>query len=354
MSRTRSSASESSVEVSRVISGTPESVFKAWTEPRTIRRWFTSGNAMPHCDFVAQEGRAYSLGFIDHGRTGTVTGTVLEVVANQRLKYTWTVSGDPDEAKDSIVTVDFRAVPGGTEVSVRHERLTTARARKDTLGGWTEIVELLDQMSQVEGLEEQIRESKRKLAAMRRDLPHMRVADTQLLRPDGTPAMLSQLFGDRDELILIHNMGKSCAYCTLWADGFNGVWRHMNDRAPLALISPDAPQVQREFAASRGWTFPMFSTHGTELARQLGFESESGDPWPGASTLRQDADGTIWRTAQTHFGPGDDYCAVWHFFDLLDRGANGWRAKYQYPRDLVGVGVSRGTDNDADTPRCKC
>ena len=37
------------------------------------------------------------------------------------------------------------------------------------------------------------------------------------------PVRLSELFGDKRDLILIHNMGKGCPSCTMWADGFNGV-----------------------------------------------------------------------------------------------------------------------------------
>ena len=32
---------------------------------------------------------------------------------------------------------------------------------------------------------------------------------------------LLELFGDHDQLLVIHNMGQACRYCTLWADGLN-------------------------------------------------------------------------------------------------------------------------------------
>ena len=34
---------------------------------------------------------------------------------------------------------------------------------------------------------------------------------------------LLDLFGGRERLLAIHNMGQGCRYCTLWADGFNGL-----------------------------------------------------------------------------------------------------------------------------------
>ncbi|MBX3385765.1 MAG: SRPBCC domain-containing protein [Phycisphaeraceae bacterium] len=340
MTRTLATAVDATVEVTRVIAAPPADVYKAWTQPRFIRRWFTAGEAMPHCDFTPEVGRDYSLGFVHKGRTGSVTGKVLEAVPNERLVYTWTVNGLPDEDKDTLVTVTFRKVDEGTEVRIRHERLTTESTRNETLDGWTQIVELLDRMAQIDGLESQIEQSKRKLAAMRRDLPRMRVPDSHVTDHHGKRINLSDLFGSRNELILIHNMGRKCVYCTLWADGFNGFWRHMHDRAPVAVLSPDEPSVQREFASSRGWTFPMFSTHGSDLAKVLGFENEQGtDPYPGVSTLRKDPDGSIWRIAHTHFGPGDDFCAVWHVFALLDRGVNDWSPKYTYQHEPVQLGT---------------
>lgn len=333
MSQTESSVAGTTVEVVRTIPAPPEMVYAAWTQPPFIRQWFTAGHVMPHCDFVAEVGRPYSLGYHYQGRTGKVTGVIQEVIPNQRLSYTWTVLGEPGEAVDSLVTVTFRPVEGGTQVRVRHERLTSERARSDTLGGWTQIVELMDRMAEIAGLEARVRESKKKLAAMRKDLPPMRVDDAEVTAQDGRRVRLSDLFGGRDELLLIHNMGKRCVYCTLWADGFNGVWRHLADRAALAVLSPDEPAVQKEFAGSRGWTFPMFSTHWSELGKQLGYEGHvggKGQAFPGVSTLRRDKDGSMWRVAHTHFGPGDDFCAVWHLFDLLPNGQDGWAPKYAY------------------------
>jgi hypothetical protein len=30
------------------------------------------------------------------------------------------------------------------------------------------------------------------------------------------------------------------------------------------------------------------------------------------------------------FSPGDDFCALWHLFDLLPGGAGDWEAKLRY------------------------
>ncbi len=67
------------------------------------------------------------------------------------------------------------------------------------------------------------------------------------------------IFRGKNVLILIHNMGKQCRYCTMWADGFNGVYDHLADRAAFCVIFYEPPEIQKKFAISRGWCFPIVS-----------------------------------------------------------------------------------------------
>src|SRR5580658_1623245 len=86
----------------------------------------------------------------------------------------------------------------------------------------------------------------------------------------GGPVRLSGLFGDKRDLILIHNMGVGCTSCTMWADGFNGVYNHLASRAAFAVASPDPIETQRKVAAERGWRFPMLRYRGERFARAIG------------------------------------------------------------------------------------
>ncbi len=166
---------------------------------------------------------------------------------------------------------------------------------------------------------------------------HEVIEDYTLQNSDGI-IKLSALFGDKPDLLLIHNMGKRCSYCTLWADGFIGLYPHLSDRAAFVLTSPDDVATQIEFATSRDWPFPLASVKDSPLPKDLGFEPEPGKHWPGFSALHRQEDGTIIRTGRTHFGPGDDFCAVWPMLDLLKDGPNGWEPKYAYG----GVGADGG------------
>ena len=172
-----------------------------------------------------------------------------------------------------------------------------------------------------------------RLKDVRRRVPSEPVQDYELCGPAGA-ATLSELFGDKSDLILIHNMGTGCPYCTMWADGFNGVIHHLEDRSAFVVVSPDSVETQQRFRQKRGWRFRMFSAGGTTLFKDMGFESEDehygSNAMPGVSVFHKADDGSIVRVASDFLGPGDSYCSVWHLFDLLRDGVANWEAKFDY------------------------
>jgi predicted dithiol-disulfide oxidoreductase (DUF899 family) len=181
---------------------------------------------------------------------------------------------------------------------------------------------------EIESLEQEIQEKSQRLAELKRAMPRERVEDYTLAGWDG-PVALSSLFAGKKDLIVIHNMGKGCRYCTLWADGFNGVWRHLADRAGFVVCSPDPIETQRAFAASRRWEFRMVSGQGSTFIQDMGFRGEKS--WmPGVSTFHRADDGSIERVARAEFGPYDLFCALWHLIALLADGEKGWEPKYTY------------------------
>lgn len=183
-------------------------------------------------------------------------------------------------------------------------------------------------MGKVAAYRKEIAELRQKMRAAQAEIEPQAVQD-YVFSTTGSPRKLSELFGDKDDLILIHNMGKKCPACTLWADGFNGIYQHLADRAAFVVSSPDSPAVQKDFAASRGWRFPMVSHEGTSFAADMGYRGEKGGWKPGVSVFRRE-NGRILRVADTAFHPLDDFCSLWHMFDLLPQGRGDWAPKFTY------------------------
>jgi predicted dithiol-disulfide oxidoreductase (DUF899 family) len=185
--------------------------------------------------------------------------------------------------------------------------------------------------SQIDELDYRIQQLNVEIAQLRRSRPAEEVEDYVFQDWNGGDISLSECFGEHDKLILIHNMGTACSYCTMWADGFTGLLPHFCSFAAFIVTSPDPPQVQQEFARSRGWKFNMYSAHDTSFIDDMGFLDKKDGYMPGASTFERKSDGHIYRLGRTEFGPGDNYCAVWHFLDLFPNGADGWEPKTSYP-----------------------
>jgi len=179
----------------------------------------------------------------------------------------------------------------------------------------------------IRALESSLMRDSQKLAQLKRRAPRELVEDYTLNGPSGL-VKLSALFGKKDDLIVIHNMGAGCRYCTMWADGFNGVYPHLADRAAFVVVSPDLPKAQKKFAHGRGWRFPMVSCAGTPFCKDLGFQGSNGCK-PGISTFQRKGK-KIYRVASAGLGPFDLFCSVWHIIALLADGVNDWSPQYQY------------------------
>jgi len=185
-----------------------------------------------------------------------------------------------------------------------------------------------DTAGQLAAYRAQIADLRQKMREAQSSVEPEPVRDYEFATLEGT-VRLSQLFGVKRDLFVIHNMGRSCPQCTLWADGFNGIYPHIADRAAFVLTSPDPPDVQRSFAADRGWRFPMASHQGSSFAADMGYHS-AADGWlPGVSVFRRGGE-RILRVADTGFEPTDDFCTLWHLFNLLPEGVADWKAKFRY------------------------
>jgi len=183
---------------------------------------------------------------------------------------------------------------------------------------------------QISALEQEIVTKKQELYTLKKQMPRFEVPDYELKTRQGTSIRLSDLFKGKKELILVHNMGTFCPYCTLWADGLNGLYSHLENRAGFAISTPDAPEIMDAFATSRNWNFTMASTEGSTLKKDLGFQLKDGSYYPGVSTFIRDENGKIFHVAKAFFGPGDDFCALWYLFDLLAVENEDWEPQFSY------------------------
>ena len=87
-----------------------------------------------------------------HDNGWTVAGTIREIAPMRRLSYTygWESGGFAVPLESSVVTIELTARGGVTEVSVRHDGLTSEMAEQHT-GGWEMFIgQLADRAERLE------------------------------------------------------------------------------------------------------------------------------------------------------------------------------------------------------------
>jgi uncharacterized protein YndB with AHSA1/START domain len=128
----------------------PEKVWRAWTDPQALKQWWGPGG--PEAVSVVQldvrvGGRFRILFGGPRGDDHEVQGTYREVVPNRRLAFTWTWPRTTPE-RESLVTITFNAVGGGTELDFVHAQHFDEKVRDGHLQGWSEAFVKLDRFLQ--------------------------------------------------------------------------------------------------------------------------------------------------------------------------------------------------------------
>lgn len=182
-------------------------------------------------------------------------------------------------------------------------------------------------MTELEKAERELFELKQKVATLRRDSEPIAVKNYSFQTPEGEVSLL-ELFGSKDTLFLIHNMGQGCRYCTLWADGLNGFVAHIESEFALALVSQDDPETQRRFSNSRGWRFKMASHGGGDyMKEQISFGDQKNMPGI-ACYMRKGS--SIFKKNSAVFGPGDEFCSLWSVLGLAGVSTEQWTPQFNY------------------------
>jgi uncharacterized protein YndB with AHSA1/START domain len=122
--------------VRRTIQAPAERLFRAWTEPALLMKWW--GPATARCsgaELDLRVGGKYRLAntFPD-GRVVFIVGAFERISPPRELVYTWRLEGVGD--KDERVTVRFLGSGESTEVVVTHERIATPKMRDGHALGW--------------------------------------------------------------------------------------------------------------------------------------------------------------------------------------------------------------------------
>ncbi len=149
-SSTQKSATPALV-LSRVFDAPRDLVFKAWTDPRHVPRWWgPNGFTNPVCELDVRPGGAIRIDM--RGPDGVVypmKGVFHEIVEPERLVFTSSAVEDEKGHPQLVVrfTVTFDEHNGKTKLTVRAVVVTSGPAAAGALAGmeqgWTEMLDRL-------------------------------------------------------------------------------------------------------------------------------------------------------------------------------------------------------------------
>jgi uncharacterized protein YndB with AHSA1/START domain len=143
-----STKTDTSLRLSRVIQGDPETVFRAWTEPEQLKHWSCpEGLTVGEAQVELRVGGTYRLRMRGpEGQIHTAVGTYREITRPQRLVYTWQWEEEDHAVSETLVTVEFNDLDGSTEVVLTHELFPNAEATSAHEEGWTSCLNRLESL----------------------------------------------------------------------------------------------------------------------------------------------------------------------------------------------------------------
>lgn len=191
------------------------------------------------------------------------------------------------------------------------------------------------------------------LTRERRELPWVRVDQSYIFDGPSGRESLAQLFDHRTQLVVYHFMFNpeweaGCPHCSRWADNFNGVIVHLNQRDVTMIAVSRAPYAKlAAYKARMGWSFKWVSSgqsdfnvdYGVsftpeEVASKHAFynftiQNPRNGEREGVSVFYKDPAGALFHTYSTYARGIDMLNVDYQYLDLVPRGRDeGGRGPY--------------------------
>lgn len=185
-----------------------------------------------------------------------------------------------------------------------------------------------------------------RLSQQRQDLPWVVINKEYIFEgPDGKQT-LSELFDGRSQLVVYHFMfdpgwEAGCPSCSFWADNFNGIIVHLNQRDVTMIAVSRAPYSKiAAYRKRMGWDFKWMSSYNTDFnfdydvsftseelaAKKAFYNFTTQDPHSpereGVTVFYKDPAGRIFHTYSAYARGIDMLNTAYHYLDLVPKGRN--------------------------------
>lgn len=134
------------LEIRRTYPATPERVYRAWTSPAEIPRWWgvlAGGAPARVLEMDVRVGGRFAFELQSPKGPTVVSGIYLELAPPRRIAFSW-IGGCGAGAGNTTVTIDITATPGGgCELTLRHAGFLEQPLVDQHNQGWTMLLDQL-------------------------------------------------------------------------------------------------------------------------------------------------------------------------------------------------------------------
>jgi predicted dithiol-disulfide oxidoreductase (DUF899 family) len=195
------------------------------------------------------------------------------------------------------------------------------------------------------------------LNQQRSELPWKEVNKEYVFEGPNGKQTLRELFDGRSQLIVYHFMfdptwEAACLHCSFWADNFNGIIVHLNQRDVTMIAVSRAPYSKLAVYEKRmGWDFKWVSSYDTdfnfdyhvsftpeELDRKETFynynlQDTHSPEREGVSVFYKDLADRVYHTYSAYARGIDMLNVAYHYLDLVPKGRD--EAGHEFPQFWV-------------------
>ena len=153
MQKTTTKQSGQAFRLKRRFEAPREEVFGAWTKAEVLKQWWCAEGWTPaEIEIDLRAGGAFRIGMrrLIGGPTVYVRGCFEEVLAPERLAYTWQWENAFEEMMETRVIVEFRDLGSATELLLTHENLPEIPICLQHRSGWLAALDRFDSRLSVE------------------------------------------------------------------------------------------------------------------------------------------------------------------------------------------------------------
>jgi uncharacterized protein YndB with AHSA1/START domain len=139
-------ATKPSLTLKRRLKAPPNKVFAAWIDPEKVTGWMGPGEVKVltvECD-ARVGGRFRWVMQSPAGEIHDVSGVYREVIANEKLVFSWAWKSTPE--RESVVTVLLKPDGEGTWLTLTHDQFFDEEARDRHQHGWNGALDKMQKM----------------------------------------------------------------------------------------------------------------------------------------------------------------------------------------------------------------